>query len=52
MYELICGEGRLLAQLQLGKTTVTAEVVSCTRNEAYLESLVENLARYCQMLCS
>jgi len=45
MYELICGEGRLLAQLQLGKTTVTAEVVSCTRNEAYLESLVENLAR-------
>lgn len=32
-YELICGEGRLLAHKQLGKTHVAAEVVTCTRKE-------------------
>ena len=31
-YELICGEGRLLAHKQLGKKEVLAEVVTCTRN--------------------
>jgi ParB family chromosome partitioning protein len=45
MYELICGEGRLLAHKKLGRTAVMAEVVTCTRKEAYLQSLVENLAR-------
>jgi ParB family transcriptional regulator, chromosome partitioning protein len=44
-YELICGEGRLIAQNRLGKTHIRAEVVTCTRKQAYLESLVENLAR-------
>ncbi|WP_205855222.1 ParB/RepB/Spo0J family partition protein [Pirellula sp. SH-Sr6A] len=44
-YELICGEGRLLAHKELGKTRVLAEVVTCTRKEAYLQSLVENIAR-------
>src|SRR6476469_982126 len=44
-YELICGEGRLIAQKRLGKTHISAEVVTCTRKQAYLESLVENLAR-------
>src|SRR3954467_5850352 len=44
-YELICGEGRLIAQQRLGKTQIRAEVVTCTRKQAYLESLVENLAR-------
>jgi ParB family chromosome partitioning protein len=44
-YELICGEGRLTAQKRLGKSHIRAEVVSCTRKQAYLESLVENLAR-------
>jgi ParB family transcriptional regulator, chromosome partitioning protein len=44
-YELICGEGRLIAQKRLGRTHVRAEVVTCTRKQAYLESLVENLAR-------
>ncbi len=44
-YELICGEGRLTAHRELGKTHITAEVVSCSRKEAYLESLVENIAR-------
>lgn len=44
-YELICGEGRLTAHRELGKTEITAEVVNCSRKEAYLESLVENIAR-------
>ncbi len=45
VYELICGEGRLLAHKQLGKTKVLAEVVTCTRKEALLQSLIENIAR-------
>lgn len=44
-YELICGEGRLIAHQRLGKSHIRAEVVTCTRKQAYLESLVENLAR-------
>src|SRR5208282_4637119 len=44
-YELICGEGRLIAQKRLGKDRILAEIVTCTRKQAYLESLVENLAR-------
>ncbi len=44
-YELICGEGRLIAHQRLGKTHICAEVVTCSRKQAYLESLVENLAR-------
>ncbi len=45
VYELICGEGRLLAHKQLGRETVLAEVVTCTRKEALLQSLIENIAR-------
>ncbi|MCA9107524.1 MAG: ParB N-terminal domain-containing protein [Planctomycetales bacterium] len=45
MYELICGEGRLLAHRRLGREVVKAEVINCTRKEAYLQSLIENIAR-------
>jgi ParB family chromosome partitioning protein len=45
MYELICGEGRLTAHQRLGHETIPAEVVTCTRKEAHLQSLVENIAR-------
>lgn len=45
VYELICGEGRLIAQQRLGRIHIRAEIVTCTRKQAYLESLVENLAR-------
>lgn len=45
MYELICGEGRLQAHQRLKRPTVLAEVITCTRKDAYLQSLVENLAR-------
>lgn len=44
-YELICGEGRLLSHQQLGKTHVIAEIITCTRKEALLQSLIENIAR-------
>ena len=44
-YELICGEGRLIAHQRLKRAQIRAEVVTCTRKQAYLESLVENLAR-------
>jgi len=44
-YELICGEGRLIAHKRLGRTYIRAEIVTCSRKQAYLESLVENLAR-------
>ena len=45
VYELICGEGRLIAHQRMGKTHIRAEVVTCSRKQAFLESLVENLAR-------
>ena len=35
----------LLAHQRLGKETILAEVVTCTRKEAYLQSLIENIAR-------
>ena len=44
-YELICGEGRLIGHQRLGQTHIRAEIVTCSRKQAYLESLVENLAR-------
>lgn len=44
-YELICGEGRLIAHQRLGRTHIRAEIVTCSRKQAFIESLVENLAR-------
>lgn len=44
-YELVCGEGRLLAHKRLGKPEIAAEVIDCDRKEAYLLSLIENIAR-------
>ena len=45
LYELICGEGRLLAYQKLERKTVVAEVVTCSRKDALLQSLIENIAR-------
>ena len=45
MYELVFGEGRFLAYQRLGRATIPAEIVTCTRKEAFLQSLIENLAR-------
>jgi len=44
-YELVCGEGRLLAHKKLGKSDIPAEVMDCDHETAYLWSLVENIAR-------
>jgi ParB family transcriptional regulator, chromosome partitioning protein len=45
LYELVCGEGRLIAHGRLGANEIMAEVITCTRKDAYLLSLIENLAR-------
>ena len=44
-YDLVCGQGRLEACLALGETTIPAVVVDATREEQFLMSLVENIAR-------
>ena len=44
-YDLACGEGRLRAYMALGQTEIPAIVTEATREECYLMSLVENLAR-------
>jgi len=44
-YELICGEGRLLAHIQLGKTHIKADVWDVDESQAQLMTLGENIAR-------
>jgi ParB family chromosome partitioning protein len=44
-YELVCGEGRLISHERLGIEMIQAEVTTCSRKEAHLLSLIENLAR-------
>ncbi|KQR84833.1 ParB/RepB/Spo0J family partition protein [Sphingomonas sp. Leaf343] len=44
-YELICGQGRMEAFLKLGQAEIPAMVIEATRNECFVMSLVENLAR-------
>jgi len=44
-YELICGQGRYLAFKELGYSHIPAEIRSCSKKEALLYSLVENIAR-------
>ena len=45
MYGLICGEGRLLAHIELGKTHIKADVVDVDDTQAHLMTLGENIAR-------
>jgi ParB family transcriptional regulator, chromosome partitioning protein len=44
-YELVCGQGRLEACLALGKTSIPAIITEVTREQQYLMSLIENVAR-------
>jgi ParB family chromosome partitioning protein len=44
-YELVCGQGRLEAYIALGQKNIPAVVINVSREEGYLMSLVENLAR-------
>jgi ParB family chromosome partitioning protein len=44
-YDLVCGEGRLLAFLSLGEQVIPARVQTMSSEDLLLMSLVENLAR-------
>lgn len=44
-YDLVCGQGRLEAFVALGQTEIPAIVRTATKEECFLMSLVENLAR-------
>jgi ParB family transcriptional regulator, chromosome partitioning protein len=44
-YELVCGQGRLEACLALGKAKIPAIIIDATREQQYLMSLIENVAR-------
>jgi ParB family transcriptional regulator, chromosome partitioning protein len=44
-YELVCGQGRMEAFMVLGKTAIPSIITEVTREQLYLMSLVENIAR-------
>ena len=44
-FDLVCGQGRLEAYHALGHENIPAIVIETTKEEAYLMSLVENIAR-------
>ena len=44
-YLLVCGEGRLKAFMALGETTIAAMVVEVNDEDAFIMSMVENIAR-------
>lgn len=44
-YALVCGQGRLEAFIELKQTLIPAIVIDVSREEAYVLSLVENMAR-------
>jgi len=44
-FALVCGQGRLEAFQALGQTTIPALVVAASEEDAFLMSLVENIAR-------
>lgn len=44
-YELVCGQGRMEAFIALGQTEIPAVIIEASREDCYVMSLVENLAR-------
>jgi ParB family chromosome partitioning protein len=44
-YDLICGQGRLLAHIRLGKTHIAADIWDIEDRQAHLMTLGENIAR-------
>jgi ParB family chromosome partitioning protein len=44
-FDLVCGQGRLEAFIALGQTEIPAVVINVSKEECFLMSLVENLAR-------
>jgi len=45
IYDLVCGQGRLEAFIALGQAEIPAIVKEASREDCYLMSLVENIAR-------
>jgi ParB family chromosome partitioning protein len=44
-YDLVCGQGRLEAYVELGQKKIPAIIVNVSKEDCFLMSLVENLAR-------
>jgi ParB family chromosome partitioning protein len=44
-YDLVCGQGRLEAFIALGQATIPASVIEVAREDQFLMSLIENIAR-------
>lgn len=44
-YELVCGQGRMEAFIALGQMEIPAVVIEASREDRYVMSLIENLAR-------
>jgi ParB family chromosome partitioning protein len=44
-YNLVCGQGRLEAFIELGQTHIPAVVIEASQEDCFIMSLVENLAR-------
>ena len=44
-YDLVCGQGRIEAFLELGEASIPAIIIDATREDKFLMSLVENIAR-------
>ncbi|MCW6531961.1 ParB/RepB/Spo0J family partition protein [Sphingomonas sp. MMSM20] len=44
-YELVCGQGRMEAFQKLGQVSIPAMITEASREDCYVMSLVENLAR-------
>jgi ParB family chromosome partitioning protein len=44
-FDLVCGQGRIEAFVALGETTIPAVITEVSREDQYLMSLVENIAR-------
>lgn len=44
-YDLVCGQGRLEAFIALEQTEIPAIVIDAAKEECFLMSLVENIAR-------
>ena len=45
-YVLVCGQGRMEAFLALGQSVIPAQVIEASDDDAFVMSLVENIARH------
>ncbi|KVS57678.1 hypothetical protein WK39_18205 [Burkholderia cepacia] len=45
VFDLVCGQGRLEAFIELGQSEIPARVIDASEHECLIKSLVENIAR-------